>query len=37
VDAILTNDPRLCKEVIDEHQETAMDVIRRIQSAFSFL
>ena len=37
VDAILTNDPQLCKKVIDGYQTNAMNVIRRIQSAFSFL
>ena len=37
VDAILTNDPGLCKTVIDEHGSNAMNMIRRIESAFSFL
>ena len=37
VDAILTNDPGLCKTVIDEYGSNAMNMIRRIESAFSFL
>ena len=37
VDAILTNDPQLCKLAIDGYETNVMNVIRRIQSAFSFL
>ena len=37
VDAILTNSPDLCREVIEEYGSGAMNVLRRIQSAFSFL
>ena len=37
VDAILTNDPALCKTVIDEYGSDIMNVIQRIHSAFSFL
>ena len=37
VDAILTNDPGLCKSVIERHQSNMMDIVRRVQSAFSFL
>ena len=37
VDAILTNDPALCKSVIDEYSSNMMNMIQRIHSAFSFL
>ena len=37
VDAILTNNPQLCKLAIDGYETNVMNVIRRIQSAFSFL
>ena len=37
VDAILTNSPNVCKLVIDEHQSSVMNVVRRVQSAFTFL
>ena len=37
VDAILTNDPVLCKSVIDEYSSDMMNMIQRIHSAFSFL
>lgn len=37
VDAILTNDPRKCKEVIDQHETNVMNVVHRIRSVFSFL
>ena len=37
VDAILTNDPVLCKSVIDEYSSDIMNMIQRIHSAFSFL
>ena len=37
VDAILTNDPPLCKEVIENHESNVMNMIQRIRSAFSFL
>lgn len=37
VDAILTNDPPLCKEVIEQYESNVMNMIQRIQSAFSFL
>lgn len=37
VDAILTNDPPLCKKVIEQYESNVMNVIQRIQSAFSFL
>ena len=37
VDAILTNSPNICKYVIDEHQSSVMNVVRRVQSAFTFL
>ena len=35
VDAILTNDPPLCKEVIEDHESNVMNMIQRIRSAFS--
>ena len=37
VDAILTNDPELCKAVIDQYGSDIMNMIQRIHSAFSFL
>ena len=37
VDAILTNDPELCKTVIDQYGSTMMNMIQRIHTAFSFL
>ena len=37
VDAILTNDPALCKEVIQKHDTDFMSMVNRIHSAFSFL
>ena len=37
VDAILTNDPELCKTVIDQYGSDMMNMIQRIHSAFSFL
>ena len=37
VDAILTNDPVLCKKVLDQYGSDIMNVIQRIHSAFSFL
>ena len=37
VDAILTNSPGTCQRVMDEYGNTVMNVVRRIQSAFSFL
>ena len=37
VDAILTNDPVLCKEVLDQYGSDIMNIVQRIHSAFSFL
>ena len=37
VDAILTNDPERCRNVIDEYGSGVMNVLRRIQSALSFV
>ena len=37
VDAILTNNPDLCQNVMEEYGSSVMNVVRRIQSAFSFL
>ena len=37
VDAILTNDPSLCKVVIADHEWNAMSVIRRLESVFIFI
>ena len=37
VDAILTNDPLVCSATLELYGNDAMNVIRRIQSAFSFL
>ena len=37
VDAILTNDPVLCKKVLDQCGSDIMNVIQRLHSAFSFL
>ena len=37
VDAILTNDPALCKEVIDQYGSDIMNMVQRVRSAFSFL
>ena len=37
VDAILTNDPALCKSVIDQYSSNIMNMVQRIRSAFSFL
>ena len=37
VDAILTNDPALCREVIDQYDSNIMNIVQRIHSAFSFL
>ena len=37
VDAILTNSPDVCHRVMDEYGSSVMNVVRRIQSAFSFL
>ena len=37
VDAILTNDPALCRTVIDQYESNIMNVVQRIHSAFSFL
>ena len=37
VDAILTNDPELCKTVIDQYGSNMMNMIQRIHTAFSFL
>ena len=37
VDAILTNDPRLCQEVFEGYASNAMNIVHRIQYAFSFL
>ena len=37
VDAILTNDPALCRAVIDQYDSTLMNIVQRIHSAFSFL
>ena len=37
VDAILTNDPALCRTVIDRYDSNIMNTVQRIHSAFSFL
>ena len=37
VDAILTNDPALCRAVIDQYDSNIMNMVQRIHSAFSFL
>ena len=37
VDAILTNDPSLCKVVIADHSWNVMSVIRRLESLFTFI
>ena len=37
VDAILTNDPALCRSVIDQYDSNIMNTVQRIHSAFSFL
>ena len=37
VDAILTNDPALCRSVIDQYDSSIMNIVQRIHSAFSFL
>ena len=37
VDAILTNDPALCKTVIDQYGSDMMNMVQRVRSAFSFL
>ena len=37
VDAILTNDPALCRAVIDQYDSNIMNIVQRIHSAFSFL
>ena len=37
VDAILTNDPQLCKVVIDNHDSSIMNVLYRLQEVFTFL
>ena len=37
VDAILTNDPALCRKVIDQYDSNIMNMVQRIHSAFSFL
>jgi glycerophosphoryl diester phosphodiesterase len=37
VDAILTNDPALCKTVTDQYSSDMMNMVQRVRSAFSFL
>ena len=37
VDAIITNDPALCRAVIDQFDSNIMNMVQRIHSAFSFL
>ena len=37
VDAILTNDPALCRNVIDKYDSNIMNTVQRIHSAFDFL
>ena len=37
VDAILTNDPALCRTVIDKYDSNIMNMVQRIHSAFAFL
>ena len=37
VDAILTNDPALCRTVLDQYDSNIMSIVHRIHSAFSFL
>ncbi len=37
VDAILTNDPVLCRTVVDQYDSNIMNIVQRIHSAFSFL
>ena len=36
VDAILTNDPKLCKSIIDRYASSAMNFIRRLKYVFEF-
>ena len=37
VDAILTNDPALCKTVTDQYSSDMMNMVQRVRSAFAFL
>ena len=37
VDAILTNDPALCRTVTDQYDSNIINMVQRIHSAFSFL
>ena len=37
VDAILTNSPTVCKTVIDDYRSNVMNVVHRLQYAFTFL
>ena len=37
VDAILTNDPQLCKVVIDNYDSSILNVLHRLQEVFTFL
>ncbi len=36
-DAILTNDPDLCREIIAQYDSNILNIVQRIHSAFSFL
>ena len=36
-DAILTNDPALCKTVTDQYSSDMMNMVQRVRSAFAFL
>ena len=37
VDAILTNDPGLCKSVIDQYSSSVLNIANRLQQAFAFI
>ncbi len=37
VDAILTNDPALCRRVLDQYDSNFMNMVQRIHSTFSLL
>ena len=37
VDAILTNNPSLCRKVSEEYSSTTMNIVRRLTNALSFL
>ena len=37
VDAILTNDPKLCQKVIDRYSSEVMNIVRRLTNALAYL